>query len=249
MSFGYKTTNGGNYWSQTDSGFIDIHFIDSLNGFRSWNFNGIQRTTNGGTNWINLNMPNAPGISTNKQILEFNLINNDTIYAVGGYTQRPDFSYRAIIYKSTNRGLNWVYLYPDTGFVMIRLTALYTINSNVWAYSQYNNKGIYSATGGGTTNLKSISEENPEAYELGQNYPNPFNPTTNIRYKILKSSKVRIIVLDILGRNIQTLVNEKHTPGTYQVNFNGGNLGSGIYYYQLIIENKIIQTRKMVLLK
>ena len=247
--FGHKTTNAGENWIQTDSGFIDIHFLDSINGFRSWNSKGIQRTTNGGINWNNLNMPNASGISTNKQILEFNIINNDTIYAVGGYTQRPDFSYRAIIYKTTNMGLNWIYLYPDTGFAIIRLTSLFTINNNVWAYSQYNNKGIYSEIGGGATNVNNISLETPNEYELTQNYPNPFNASTNIIYKILKSSDVRIEIIDILGRNMQALVDKKHTPGTYRVSFNGENLGSGILFYQMIVDNKIVQTKRMTLLK
>jgi len=57
-------------------------------------------------------------------------------------------------------------------------------------------------------------------YKLHQNYPNPFNPSTNIRYELPKSGFVRLVVYDILGKEIETLVNEKQTAGTYEVTFN-----------------------------
>jgi hypothetical protein len=99
------------------------------------------------------------------------------------------------------------------------------------------------------TNATSVEKENtPEAFQLNQNYPNPFNPTTTLSFVIGHSSFVTLKVYDILGNEIATLINEEKQPGEYEVDFNGGNLPSGVYIYQLIAKN-YISTRKMLLLK
>ncbi len=95
----------------------------------------------------------------------------------------------------------------------------------------------------------------PESFQLDQNYPNPFNPTTMIEYTIAGAngqgagvSDVRLVVYDILGRAVATLVNEKQAPGTYKIQFNGAKLASGVYYYRLTAGN-FETTRSMLLLK
>lgn len=85
-------------------------------------------------------------------------------------------------------------------------------------------------------------------FSLEQNYPNPFNPSTTLRYSIPHESKVIIKVYDIVGNEIETLVNEEKTIGTYEVEFNSSKLSSGIYFYQMKAEN-YTQTKKMVLLR
>ncbi|KAA0237922.1 MAG: T9SS type A sorting domain-containing protein [Ignavibacteriota bacterium] len=110
---------------------------------------------------------------------------------------------------------------------------------------------------GDTTVVSVEDEEIPIATEfrLEQNYPNPFNPSTKIKYQIpatLNPSKggtlVQLIVYDILGNQIATLVNEEKQSGVYEVEFDGSNLPSGIYFYQLRTGD-IVQTKKMVYLK
>jgi hypothetical protein len=88
----------------------------------------------------------------------------------------------------------------------------------------------------------------PTEYSLYQNYPNPFNPVTNIKYSIVKATDVSIKVYDILGNEIETLVNEFHKPGFYNIQFNASNLSSGVYFYRIIAEN-FISTKKLILLK
>lgn len=85
-------------------------------------------------------------------------------------------------------------------------------------------------------------------YKLIQNYPNPFNPSTKIRYSIPHSSNVSIKVFDILGNEIQTLVNEEKSAGTYQLTWYAESLPSGVYFCQLKAET-YVDTKKMVLLK
>jgi large repetitive protein len=86
------------------------------------------------------------------------------------------------------------------------------------------------------------------SYKLEQNYPNPFNPTTVIRYQIPSNSMVSIKVFDVLGNEVQTLVNEEKSQGSYQVQFNGAGLASGVYFYQLKAGDNVY-TKKLMLLK
>ncbi len=100
-----------------------------------------------------------------------------------------------------------------------------------------------------------VPENLPSAYALSQNYPNPFNPSTTIKYSIPNVAlsfnsnvNVKLIVYDILGREIAALVNKQQSVGNYEVIFNTSNLPSGTYFYQ-IIAGSFIQTKKMLLIK
>ncbi|MBK8946191.1 MAG: T9SS type A sorting domain-containing protein [Ignavibacteriae bacterium] len=117
-----------------------------------------------------------------------------------------------------------------------------------------------------------ISELTNYKFELEQNYPNPFNPVTNIKYTIPLNSvipnemkklsdfssqvhltendnvKISLIVYDLLGIEIKTLVNTKQKPGNYEVEFNGSGLPTGIYFYKFQAGNFVV-TNKMILIK
>ena len=85
-------------------------------------------------------------------------------------------------------------------------------------------------------NLAVTVEDNmhlKNGYNLIQNYPNPFNPNTTIHYSISKQSFVTLKVYDLLGREVATLINEEKQAGNYEVEFDGSNLPSGVYFYQL----------------
>lgn len=100
----------------------------------------------------------------------------------------------------------------------------------------------------GIISVQQISTETPKKYFLEQNYPNPFNPYTNIKYAITHSGNVQITIFDISGKEIETIVNENHTPGTYLIKYDGSKLGSGVYFYKLYTE-KYTETKKMILVK
>jgi hypothetical protein len=98
-------------------------------------------------------------------------------------------------------------------------------------------------------NATAISEGKfPEMFSLRQNYPNPFNPTTNIKFNIAKSGVVKIVVYDVIGREVQTLVNERLQQGAYSTTFDGTTLNSGVYFYRLTTD-KYSESRKMLLIK
>ena len=88
----------------------------------------------------------------------------------------------------------------------------------------------------------------PTSIELSQNYPNPFNPATSIEYTLTTPQQVSLEVFNILGQPVATLASGHRTTGTHTVNFNAGELTSGVYFYRLTAGDQMI-TRKMVLAK
>ncbi len=88
----------------------------------------------------------------------------------------------------------------------------------------------------------------PDNFSLSQNYPNPFNPSTVIQYSVRRTGEVKLIVFNTLGREVASLVNEKQSPGTYQVTFDGSALTSGVYFYRLTAGD-FSETKKLLLIK
>jgi hypothetical protein len=91
-------------------------------------------------------------------------------------------------------------------------------------------------------------DELPTDYKLEQNYPNPFNPSTTIKYSLPQNSRVQLRIYDILGNLVETLVDDNQNAGVYTVDFDGSNLSSGVYFYQLITP-QFKQTKKLILMK
>ncbi len=100
----------------------------------------------------------------------------------------------------------------------------------------------------GTTSVPGSEGGIPAAFSLSQNFPNPFNPSTNIQFSIVNRQLTIVTVLDLLGREVKTLVNEVKEPGTYTVNFDGSNLASGIYFYKLTA-GEFVRVCKMILIR
>ena len=88
----------------------------------------------------------------------------------------------------------------------------------------------------------------PTDYALYQNYPNPFNPTTTIVYGLRERTNVELKLFDVLGSEIETIVNSEQDAGYYEVEFNASRLASGIYFYRLQA-GSFVETKKMVLMK
>jgi hypothetical protein len=87
-----------------------------------------------------------------------------------------------------------------------------------------------------------------QVYQLSQNYPNPFNPSTTINFQIPKSKFTTLKVYNILGKEVATLVSNKLNQGNHTYQFDGKNLASGIYYYQLVA-GEFREVKKMILLR
>jgi hypothetical protein len=101
--------------------------------------------------------------------------------------------------------------------------------------------------------IKQIGKNVPTSFELYQNFPNPFNPTTKIRFTIPSAGAYgnipfRLVIYDVLGREVTTLVNEQLKPGSYEVEWNASNYPSGVYFYKLMAGD-FSDTKRMVLIK
>ena len=131
--------------------------------------------------------------------------------------------------------------------------ALCIFNNYIFAGTSTGAHSVYRRPLGELTGIQTISSEMPDKFSLSQNYPNPFNPATKIRFSLPLPSKggvqkVKLMIYDILGSEITTLVNEQLQPGTYEIEWDATNYPSGVYYYKLVTSD-YIETRKMVLIK
>jgi hypothetical protein len=156
---------------------------------------------------------------------------------------------RGKIYKTTDGGFSWR-LQATEQFGNARYNSIFSLNDSiVWAAGAYN-KILYTTNGGSF--LVNNNEENTGIttdFKLYQNSPNPFNPETKIKYDVKTKSRIQINVIDVLGREIKTLIDKEQSLGFYEVVFDASDFQSGIYFYRLIADGKILYTRKMIVLK
>ena len=265
-----KTTNGGDSWNEYYLGSFgeinDIFFIDSLMGWAVGYPTIILKTTDGGSTWNTITYETDFRNYRNVLFLNHNVgfitgLENDLLKSTdGGLTwfetvyPADDIMFADSIngwllgsngmYRTTNSGISWQFIAEaPTNFHLTEMEA----KSNKYFWVAGANGIILKYTDSTLTTI----QESPyliRDYHLLQNYPNPFNPSTKIKYSIPQQSNVLIKVFDILGNEIETLINEEKPAGTYELTWNAANLPSGVYFYQLRAGG-FIQTKKMLLLK
>jgi len=168
---------------------------------------------------------------------------NPYIYCIVPYTNNRIFiGTKNGVYLSTDHGNEWQQLNDGLDDLYIHSLAIDDFGY-IYAGTE---EGLYKSNSNIITNLR--DQEIPQSFYLSQNYPNPFNPTTTIKYKIPGLSFVTLKVYDVLGNEIETLVDEEKAVGSYEVEFSATALPSGIYFYRLQAGN-YVETKKMVLLR
>jgi photosystem II stability/assembly factor-like uncharacterized protein len=235
-----KTTNGGINWYRRfflPINFTGISFCNALTGYAVGWDGIVYKTTNGGENyldWVLCGFLSA--------LYDVKTFNKDTAIVVGN----------RYIRRTVNGGFSWETQYYNTEQVF---EALYFVNNDTgYSVGSANSGGLYhgiilkTTNGGVPIGIVPISNEIPDNYQLFQNYPNPFNPKTNIKFDISKKSNVQILIYDILGKEIEILVNKEMNGGTYEVNWDASSYPSGVYIYKLVT-NDFTETKKMVLIK
>jgi len=237
----FKSTNQGNNWFQASNlGTGFNRYVISCPSFDTMYLGGnnIFRSTNRGMDFTSVFALPSPYLVNN-----FEFLNVNTGYATGSHKSAYDYC-GGYIAKTTNAGLNWVVQTTNTNLF---LRDIHFLNENTgWVVGD--SGLILKTTTGGTTFINNIGIEIPSKYSLSQNYPNPFNPTTNIKFDVAKLSNVNIVVYDLTGREVQTLVNESLKPGTYETSFDGSQLSSGVYFYRMETSS-FVETKKMLLIK
>jgi len=156
---------------------------------------------------------------------------------------------------STNGTFTSIVLDSAVTATFLQIPMLAANKRYYWRVNAANDKGIseFSAyrrftTGERFTAIVNEFTKLPAVCTLFQNYPNPFNPTTQIEFSIDRTTKVTLRIFDLLGREIQILINEVKSPGQYIVVFNGQKLTSGIYFYNLEA-GSYSETKKLILLE
>jgi hypothetical protein len=209
----------------------------------------IAITSDGGINWsVQLDSINRQGYND----VFFTDANKGWIVGVHFVwdTLVQSYQEQSVLRHTMNGGLSWV---EQTGGVFYSLNGVFFTDAlNGWTVG--NNGTILHTTNGGVSFVEEEQiDELPKEFLLSNNYPNPFNPSTKIKYSIppvgtQRAVSVQIKVFDVLGNEIETLVNEEKPTGTYELTWNAEQLPSGVYFYQLKAGD-YISTKKMLLLK
>jgi len=212
-----------------------IVFVDSTIGYVSsysdYNSIGVLKTTNAGLNWFVSGGASGYCLSFPSQNLGYMVFKDGSIFKTtdggGWYSQNSGFSDTLWSVSFVNESTGWVV--GDSGVI------------------------LKTTDGGGPIGIRQINHQVPEHYSLYQNYPNPFNPSTKIKFSLPNPSKggavdTKLIVYDILGREIATLVNQALSSGTYEADWNAAGFGSGVYIYRIVAGN-YVSSKKMVLIK
>jgi hypothetical protein len=230
----YLSTNSSNTWTQTSLNNHTVYsIIVSNNNVFAGTETGVYKSTNTGANWTLTNLNNVNAYSL--------VLNDNNIFA--GTHSPNSFS------VSTDLGISWTQ--RNEGLSSnLSVNALLLKNNVLYAgiTGGTSGNGVYARSLGELIGINLISSEVPNSFSLSQNYPNPFNPNTNIDFQIAKKGLAKLIIYNILGREVTVLVNEQLYPGIYRVEWVGSNYPSGIYFYKLITEG-YTETRKMILLK
>jgi photosystem II stability/assembly factor-like uncharacterized protein len=231
------STNLGDSWSTQYPSMLPyaIFFQNSSTGMiggAAGVSQGIKYTTDSGWSWINPTIPGTGSIC--------GLVGNGSTWWCAKFGRN--------IYRSTNNGVNWVLEYTSQLGTQQHMSKARNGN-RMWVVKD--SGGI--AMSEGLIGISPLSGEIANTFSLFQNYPNPFNPSTKIKFDIppLKGARgmtARLIIYDALGREIAAPVNEQLNSDSYEIEWDGSNYPSGVYFYRLTAGD-YTETKKMILIK
>ena len=238
----YVSTNMGSSWNKIASGLPNgyvnaIVHNDSFffAGVQGSPWNGVYRSVDNGLNWIEI----VNGLQ-NKDVKSL-FASNNQLFA-GTF---------AGVYVSINNGTSWTKV--TSGRTDEVITDIVAFQNNLFIGVQ--SYGVWrrplSEMITGLANDRALT---PKQYFVEQNYPNPFNPSTKISYSLPSNSNIRIIVFNVLGQQIEELVNQQQSVGRHETVWNAG-VGSGVYYYRIEAtdinnpQRRFSETKKMLLLR
>ena len=273
-----STNNGTNWIQTSVNLRTNTLAVFNNNIFAGTDGSGIFVSSNNGTNWAQINIytnsyftsfaisgnmifagrsnatmqfPNTIIASTDTGVTWSSIVFThfiSTLTAIGNNIFAGTVSG---IFVSTNTGMNWTQ--RNEGWNPPSISVSFCILNN-YIFAGSNVNSVYRRPLGElVTVISSVSNQIPLEYSMKQNYPNPFNPTTKIKFEIPNpksetNSKTEIRIYDVLGKEVAVLVNENLKPGIYDVEWDGTNYSSGMYFYKLESGN-YIETKKMLMIK
>lgn len=223
--------------------------MDSSYTFWMYRYTSVNGPSLAGSRSIRINYYSYPenigtlDILTSKAYNDVN--SNDTISFDYAYGNRTGLNDRLVVKVSTDGGTTFPYTVFDKQGAALATAGTVTSGFVPSSASQWGIVKIPVAS--------FLTGINPNAgtvnkYELSQNYPNPFNPMTTIQFQVPSSKFVKLIVFDLLGKEVKTLVNEVKTAGSYSVSFDAAGLSSGVYFYKMTAGD-FSDVKRMVLIK
>lgn len=235
----YKTTTGGTSWAVTNYPHPDVSvvaFYDAEIGLATGKLSDqtVYRTLDGGTTWESFPSPRTGW-------------GMDIGFAPGDPSMIWIADESGQVLFSADTGRTWTVQLSVGGNHQLRDLAIVS-STHGWLLGD--DGCVYRSSNGGDPPVAVRGEppEFPHAFSLEQNYPNPFNPETVVRYQVPVASDLKIIVYDLLGRQVAVLVNDRKEAGSYEVKFSGTGLASGVYFYRLQA-GSYVNTRKLLLLR
>ncbi len=244
----YRTTDGGTSWTSSSTTFQNnnaITFTDLSSGVTAGE--DINWTSDGGATWFT----------------QASQISGEIVSA--GSPEQDDGKFFFVtgsdVYKTGDSGGNYSLDYSQTDTLNFIDVELVKVEENYWITS-------YAVGDSGTiakykelylvTETEFVQNFIPESFSLKQNYPNPFNPTTSIEFSLPVAADVQLVIYNILGQQVASLINDQRSAGSHSVlwnanDSNGMRISSGIYFYMLkasgVDGNEFQEIKKMVLLK
>jgi len=240
-SYVYRTTNSGNNWEKK---YKENSYPIYSNALKDVCVKGNKVWASGYSSSMLFSSDN--GETWGSQILPVPCQTN-SIYFVDqftGWAVGSGFSDSTNINKTTNGGVNWIN--QRNNFPSWLNSVMFINYYTGWAVGRYG--VILRTTNGGLTFAENSFSESPTLYYLSQNYPNPFNPVTNLGFGISDLGFVSLKLYDAIGKELRTLVNESRPAGNYNIEFDGSDLPSGIYFYKFEVGD-FVETKSMILLK
>ncbi len=226
----FYSSNNGNNWVQTSLNNKNVRVMEIIGAYIFagcfYNTKGVYVSSNNGVNWA------------------LTPLNNKETWAFAVSGQHLLAGTDSGVYVTSDYGTTWIQ--KNDGLPGDIIYSLLIANNYVFAgvdrYSMWR-RPLSEVIG-----IRKISTTIPNNFSLPQNYPNPFNSSTKFKFEVPVASHVKIIIYDILGKEIAVLLNERLSPGIYETAWDANNYSSGIYFCKLVT-NKYVSTKKMCLTK
>lgn len=239
----FHSINNGTSWGPASTGLTNSNVlslaVSSAKGGSGTNvfagtYGGVFLSTDNGTRWSGAAMPSYAVYSL-------------AVSPVDGGSGTSFFAGTSGsgVFLCTSDAASWSQV--NSGMRITDVNALLWSDGYLFAGTSYG--GVWRRPLSEMITSTPVSPPNmPAIFSLEQNFPNPFNPTTKIRYQVSGVSNVKLVVYDLLGREVSVLVNEKREAGVHEVRFDGTGLSSGVYFYRLTVGD-IAATKRLLLLK
>ncbi|MCB0728333.1 MAG: T9SS type A sorting domain-containing protein [Ignavibacteriae bacterium] len=232
-----RSSDNGISWQTVNNGLPSDFTAEALHTMVNGNIitatdNGVYRSSNNGESWIS--------VWDNGNVTGFASDGKGYVYA-----SSTSPAYRGI-FRSTDFGTSWQQF--NEGFQFIPDNVFSVTYKNGFLFAGVDRLGIWKRQVDNFTSAENISSVIPTEFILEQNFPNPFNPSTNIRFTVPETGFISLKVYDILGKEISTLVNNKVSAGTHEVQFDAASLTSGVYFYKLQ-SDEFSEIKKMTLIR